>query len=158
MTQNVGGETSPLLGTQNADAVAWTGGTVGGAITLTNQTLAGITFTDPVISGGTINNTPIGATTAAAITGTTVVGSTSVASAGPITSKTATAPGAGSALSVGLTTSTTTNLGIFFGTGAPSFAAGQGSIYSNTTATTTTTRVYINQDGSTTWTALTAAA
>ncbi len=156
MTQNVGGETSPLLSTQNGDAVAFTGGTVGGAISLTNQTFAAFAFVSPVITGGTINNTPIGATTPAAVTGTTVVGSTSIASAGPITSYTGTAPGAGSALSVGLTTSSTANLGVFFGTGAPSFSAAKGSLYSNTSASTTTTRVYINTNGTTGWTNFTA--
>ncbi len=158
MTQNVGGETSPLLYTQNADAVAWTGGTVGGAITATSVTLAGFTFTGPVISGGTTNNTVIGGTTAAAVTGTAVIANTSLASAGPIQSYTGTGPGAGSALSVGLTTSNTTNLGIFFGTSAPSFAAAQGSLYSNTGASTATTRLYVNTDGSTTWANFTASA
>ncbi len=52
------------------------------------------------------------------------------------------------------------NLGIGFyvGSEAPSFSAPKGSIYINTTATTTTTRFYINSDGSTTWVYVTTSA
>lgn len=48
--------------------------------------------------------------------------------------------------------------GIYRGSGAPSFAAPKGSLYVNYTATTTTTRLYINTDGSTTWANFTASA
>ena len=53
-----------------------------------------------------------------------------------------------------------TNLGIGFyvGSGAPSHSAPKGSIYINITATTTTTRFYINSDGSTTWVYITTSA
>lgn len=132
---SVGGETSTSLATQNADAVAFTGGTI-----------AGVTLT-----GGAYNGT-VGATTPSTVAATTVTAT------GAIKANSGTAPGAGSALSVGLTTSSTANLGIFFGTGAPSFAAGKGSLYSATDATTTTTRLYVNTDGSTTWSAFTSAA
>ena len=44
------------------------------------------------------------------------------------------------------------------GAGPPSFAAVKGTLYSNTTATTTTTRLYINTDGGTTWANFTASA
>ena len=51
-------------------------------------------------------------------------------------------------------------LGISFmaGTGAPSMAAPQGSIYMRTDGSSTSTRMYINTDGSTTWTSVTTAA
>lgn len=42
------------------------------------------------------------------------------------------------------------------GSGVPAMAAKKGSLYVNTSATTTTTRLYINTDGSTTWFAFTA--
>ena len=48
--------------------------------------------------------------------------------------------------------SSTANLGFCWGAGAPTFSAAKGTIYLNTTATTTTTRLYINTNGSTTWT------
>jgi hypothetical protein len=44
------------------------------------------------------------------------------------------------------------------GTGAPTFAAAQGSLYLNITGSSTSTRAYINTTGSTTWTAITTAA
>jgi hypothetical protein len=49
-------------------------------------------------------------------------------------------------------------VGFFVGGGAPTLSAGKGSIYVNVTAATAATRVYVNTDGATTWTNLTAAA
>ncbi len=49
-------------------------------------------------------------------------------------------------------------VGIYAGSGAPTFAAKQGSLYLNTAGTTTNDRAYINTTGSTTWTAVTTAA
>lgn len=47
--------------------------------------------------------------------------------------------------------------GIYTGAGAPTnLAAVKGSLYVNTTATTSATRLYINTDGKTTWAAFTA--
>jgi hypothetical protein len=48
-------------------------------------------------------------------------------------------------------------LPVYSGAGPPSFAAVKGALYSNTTATTATTRVYVNTGG-TTWTNLVAGA
>lgn len=48
--------------------------------------------------------------------------------------------------------------GIFMGSGAPAFAAGKGSLYLRSDGSSTSTRAYINTDGSTTWTSLTTAA
>lgn len=54
------------------------------------------------------------------------------------------------------------SVGLYTGTGAPSFSAMNGSIYTDSNATTTTTRIYVNKSGAgtagTTWTALTTAA
>jgi hypothetical protein len=53
-------------------------------------------------------------------------------------------------------------VGFYTGTGAPTFSAMNGSIYVNSAATTTTTRMYVNNSGAgtagTTWTNLTTAA
>lgn len=53
-------------------------------------------------------------------------------------------------------------VGLFTGTGAPTFSAMNGSIYVDSNATTTTTRIYVNKSGAgtagTTWTNLTTAA
>lgn len=63
----------------------------------------------------------------------------------------------------GITLSGTLSLGasapqILFGSGAPGATAPKGSIYTNTTATTTTTRLYVNTDGAATWASFTASA
>lgn len=67
---------------------------------------------------------------------------------------------AGGAL--GLAMSSNAGLGIYFGSGAPTISAYTGSLYVNVAATTTTTRLYINDSGAntsgTTWTTFTSAA
>ena len=59
---------------------------------------------------------------------------------------------AGGSVAAGVVPTATANLGIFFGTGAPTFSAAQGSIYSNTTGAAGA-RLYVNTSGGTTWTA-----
>jgi hypothetical protein len=49
---------------------------------------------------------------------------------------------------------TTATFGIFFGSGAPTISASQGSLYIRSDGTTNVTRAYINTTGSTTWTAI----
>jgi len=44
------------------------------------------------------------------------------------------------------------------GTGAPTFTAPKGTVYSNITGSSTATRLYVNTDGGTTWTNVTTAA
>lgn len=69
-----------------------------------------------------------------------------------------TAVPAGGTAATGLLFSTTANLGIFFGSGAPTLSAAQGSLYIRTDGSSTTTRAYVNTNGSTTWTSITTAA
>lgn len=47
---------------------------------------------------------------------------------------------------------------IVCGTGAPTFTAPKGTLYSNITGSSTSTRLYVNTDGATTWTNITTAA
>ena len=49
-------------------------------------------------------------------------------------------------------------LGVFAGSGAPTFSAMKGSLYLRTDGSSTSTRAYINTDGAGTWTAVTTAA
>lgn len=70
----------------------------------------------------------------------------------------ATATPAGGTTGTGLAFGTTSNLGIFFGSGAPTLSAAKGSLYIRTDGSTTNDRSYINTDGGTTWTALITAA
>lgn len=48
--------------------------------------------------------------------------------------------------------------GVYAGSGAPTISAGQGSIYLRTDGSSTSTRLYVNTTGSTTWTNVTTAA
>ena len=68
-----------------------------------------------------------------------------------------TAVPAGGAQGVGVTMSSTADLGVFFGSGAPTLSAAQGSLYLRTDGSSTSTRMYVNTNGSTGWTAVTTA-
>jgi hypothetical protein len=63
-----------------------------------------------------------------------------------------TAVPAGGTAGLGLTMSSTADLGIFFGSGLPTLAAAKGSLYLRTDGSSTTTRMYINTNGASTWT------
>jgi len=52
----------------------------------------------------------------------------------------------------------TAGVGWFIGSGAPTISAAQGSLYSRTDGSSTSTRLYVNTDGGTTWTNVTTAA
>lgn len=55
-----------------------------------------------------------------------------------------------------MSSTSTVDFGIFFGSGAPTITAGKGSLYLNTTGSSTSTRLYVN-DGGVTWVAITSA-
>jgi hypothetical protein len=59
---------------------------------------------------------------------------------------------AGGTAGNGLMVSSTGNFGVFFGSGAPSLSAAQGSLYLRSDGSSTSTRLYVNTDGSTGWT------
>lgn len=65
---------------------------------------------------------------------------------------------AGGSQSQALNFSSTANFGIFYGSGAPTVSAAQGSLYLRSDGSSTSTRMYVNTNGSTTWTAVTTAA
>jgi hypothetical protein len=68
---------------------------------------------------------------------------------------TALTAGGAAALNLG---SAATNPGIYFGSGAPTLTAPQGSLYIRSDGSSTSTRLYVNTTGSTTWTNVTTAA
>lgn len=70
----------------------------------------------------------------------------------------ATAIPAGGTAGTGVMVSSTANFGVFFGSGAPSLSAAKGSLYLRSDGSATNNRMYVNTDGSTTWTAVTTAA
>lgn len=65
---------------------------------------------------------------------------------------------AGGTAGSGYKFSSTSNFGIFFGSGAPTLSAAKGSLYLRSDGSTTNDRAYINTNGATTWTALTTVA
>lgn len=190
------------LGTLSSLAI---GGTLSatGITSITNATASTSTSTGALkVSGGvgivgdvyagSIQSTPIGATTrssgafttlasngattmtaATASTSTTtgtlvVTGGVGVSgtvyaanltTSGLLTASSDDAPVAGGANTTGIKMSNVSNLGIYFGSGAPSFSAAIGSLYVNTSAASTTTRLYIcktaNTAASGSWTAFT---
>ena len=110
--------------------------------------MASTTFSGPVTSTngfiGTLTGNVTGSVTGATVTVT-----------GNVTADSGTAPVAGGAASF-LATSTS-GLGIYFGSGAPTVSAAQGSLYLRTDGSSTSTRAYVNSDGATTWVAITTA-
>lgn len=64
---------------------------------------------------------------------------------------------AGGTTGVGYTFSSTANFGVFFGSGVPTLSAAKGSLYMRSDGSSTSTRMYVNTDGGTTWTAVTTA-
>lgn len=88
----------------------------------------------------------------------TIADTTDVRATGALWAHSSTAIPAGGTAGAGLRVSSTTNFGVFFGSGAPTLAAAKGSLYLRSDGSGTGDRAYINTDGSTTWTALTTAA
>lgn len=75
-----------------------------------------------------------------------------------LTARSATAIPAGGTAGAGLMVSSTANFGVFFGSGAPTLSAAKGSLYLRSDGSTTNDRMYVNTNGSTTWTAVTTVA
>jgi hypothetical protein len=148
-----------------------TGGTWGGSPTITSPTInspviTNASITVDTISGYTTSNSGsiygISVSTgqissALTLTSTLAVNST-LSTTGQMSIQTTTAPPAAGATTSGIKVSSTANFGIFWGSGAPTFSAAQGSIYLRTDGSSTSTRLYVNTTGSTTWTNFTSAA
>jgi hypothetical protein len=69
----------------------------------------------------------------------------------------ATATPAAGSTSARLLFGTTAGFGIYYGSGAPTVSAAQGSIYLRSDGSSTSTRLYVNSDGGTTWVNVTTA-
>jgi hypothetical protein len=70
--------------------------------------------------------------------------------------KSGTAIPAGGVQAIGV--SSTATMGVYFGSGAPTVSAAKGSLYLRSDGSTTNDRMYVNTNGTTTWTAVTTAA
>ena len=109
----------------------------------------------PIQSYGlvTSKNATFGGTVAVtgALTGSSLSGT------GTVTALSGTATTAGGATSAALSMGTAA-IGVYFGSGAPTITAAKGSIYLRSDGSSTSTRLYVNTDGATTWTNVTTAA
>jgi len=76
---------------------------------------------------------------------------------GSLICQSATAVPAGGTTGAGYRMSSAPNLGIFFGSGVPTLSAAQGSLYIRTDGSSTSTRLYVNTNGTTGWTNVTTA-
>jgi hypothetical protein len=83
-----------------------------------------------------------------------VVSSSTVFSVGAVYAYYTTGIPAGGSAGAGLKVSSTTNFGVFFGSGAPTLSAAKGSLYLRSDGSGVADRMYVNTDGSTTWTAV----
>ena len=140
------------------NAVSWVGST-GNRFLQARFGSVGVNFVD-IVSGATT----AAPTIAAAGTDTNIdlalsgKGSGNVVVSTSVHAHNATAVPAGGTAGAGIKLSSTANLGVFFGSGVPTLSAAQGSLYLRTDGSSTSTRAYINTNGSTTWTAVTTAA
>jgi len=141
-----------ILGGANVNATTHTGATVSVTGNITGGNILG---------GANVNaTTHTGATVSVTgnITGGNIISSAVISSAGNARILSGTAVPAGGTAGAGYLMSSTTNLGVFFGSGAPALSAAQGSLYLRTDGSSTSTRMYVNTTGSTIWTAVTTAA
>ena len=114
-----------------------------------------------ILGGANVNATTHTGTTVSVsgnITGGNVLSGAVVSAVGAATILSGTAVPAGGTTGAGYKFSSVANLGVFFGSGAPTLSAAQGSLYLRTDGSSTSTRMYVNTNGSTTWTAVTTAA
>jgi hypothetical protein len=88
----------------------------------------------------------------------TTANALTLSSTGVLTVAGGTATPAGGSTAARLIFGTTAGFGIYYGSGAPTVSAAQGSIYLRSDGSSTSTRLYVNTNGSTTWTNVTTAA
>jgi len=144
-----------------AGLVSVTGNVQGGNLRTTGLISATGNITGGNITGAAnVNSTTHTGTTVSVtgnITGGNVLSSAVISAVGAATILSGTAVPAGGTAGAGYKFSTTANLGVFFGSGAPTLSAAQGSLYLRTDGSTTSTRMYVNTNGTTAWTAVTTA-
>ena len=114
-----------------------------------------ITTTGNITGGNILTGGLVSAT--ANVTGGNIRTGGQVSATGNALFLAGTAVPVGGTAGAGIMMSSTTNLGVFFGSGAPTIAAAQGSLYLRTDGSSTSTRLYVNTTGSTSWTAVTTA-
>lgn len=143
------GPAGPTGVTGNTGAVAPTGstGTTGPTGTVGSTGPTGLT--GPAGAGAT---GPTGVTGNTGSTGATGALSTTLAAALTVQSTTGDTAGGVAAYLMG-----TNFIGIYYGTGVPTISAAKGSLYLRDDGSSTSTRLYVNTNGTTSWTAVTTA-
>lgn len=152
-----------VLGGANVNATTHTGTTVSVTGNITGGNIIGIiaagsntiTTTGNITGGNILTGGQVSAT--ANVTGGNIKTGGQVSATGNAVFLASTAVPAGGTAGAGIMMSSTAQLGVFFGTGAPTLAAAQGSLYLRTDGSSTSTRLYVNTTGSTTWTNVTTA-
>jgi len=121
--------------------------------------MANTTFNGPVRSENGFQSISINATTGEVTVNATLGSATSVATVaatGTVTARSASGLTAGGAAGF-IGTNVAAGMGIYFGSGAPTVAAAQGSLYLRSDGSSTSTRAYVNTNGTTGWAAITTA-
>lgn len=152
-----------VLGGANVNATTHTGTTVSVTGNITGGNLIGIvaagsntiTTTGNITGGNILTSGQVSAT--ANVTGGNIKTGGQVSATGNALFLASTAVPVGGTAGAGIMMSSTAQLGVFFGSGAPTLAAAQGSLYLRTDGSSTSTRLYVNTTGSTTWTNVTTA-
>ena len=121
--------------------------------------MANTTFNGPVRSENGFQTISINQSTGTVtVTGTfgAATSVSSLAATGTVTARSASALVAGGAAGF-IGTNVAAGMGIYFGSGAPTVAAAQGSLYLRSDGSSTSTRAYVNTNGTTGWAAITTA-
>jgi hypothetical protein len=121
--------------------------------------MANTTFSGPVRSENgfqTISTDPNTGTQTVTATIGAATSVTTLSATGNITADSNVALVAGGAAAF-IATNTANSMGIYVGSGAPTVSAAQGSLYLRSDGSSTSTRAYINTNGTTGWAAITTA-
>jgi len=145
-----GGQVSATGNITSAANIAGGNVLTGGIVSATGNITGG-----NVLGGANVNAALFTGTTisvAANISGGNILSGAVLSAVGAATILSGTAIPVGGTAGAGYKMSSTTNLGIFFGSGAPTLNAAQGSLYLRTDGSATSDRMYINTDGASAWT------
>lgn len=149
--------TSPTINSPTITNATITADALAGYTTSNTGTIYGISVTTGSISSALSLTSTLSVTGASTLSGAITAGST-ISTTGQLSVQTSTAPPSAGATTAGIKFSSTANWGIYFGTGVPTFSAAQGSVYIPNNGSTTSSRMFINTNGSTGWTSVTTAA
>jgi len=146
--------TSPTINAPTITNATITTDTITGFSTSNTGSVYSISVTAGAISSALSLTSTLAVTGATTLTGALTVNNTA-STTGQLSVQTGTAPPAAGAATSGIKVSSTANLGLFWGSGAPTFTAAQGAIYLRTDGSSTSTRLYVNTTGATTWASFT---